>query len=150
MPRHTRYEGVIVQDDKILLIRHLHHDSGRTYWLFPGGGKETGETEEDCLRREMMEETNLVVQLDRLLLDQDTEPDAEYVRRKMFLCHPQSGTASPGYEPELEAAAEYAIAEVRWFDLREPAQWDPLLVSDELTYPLVLQVRHELGYENLE
>jgi 8-oxo-dGTP diphosphatase len=149
MPRYTRYEGVIVRDDLLLLIRHLHHESGRTYWLFPGGGKEAGETEEDCLRREMQEETNLVVQIDRLLIDQDTEPDADYVRRKMFLCHPISGTASPGFEPELEAAAEYGIAEVRWFDLREPGKWDPLLVSDVLTYPLLLQVRHELGYKNM-
>lgn len=148
MPRHTRYEGVIVREDQLLLIRHLHHDSGRTYWLFPGGGIEAGESDEECLRREMLEETNLVVKVDRLLLDQATEPDAVYVRRKMYLCHPVSGTASPGFEPEPEANSVYAIAEVRWFDLREPEGWDPLLVTDVLTYPLLLQVRHELGYKN--
>jgi 8-oxo-dGTP pyrophosphatase MutT (NUDIX family) len=146
MPRHTRYEGAIIRDHELLLIRHLHHDDGRTYWLFPGGGLEAGESEEACLHREMLEETNLEVLVERVLLDLPTEPDAVYVRRKMYLCRPIAGTASPGYEPEADASAVYAIAETRWFDLRNPGAWDPQLLSDPITMPLVQRIRELLGY----
>ena len=67
MTRHTRYQGAIIQDDEILLIRHQHHIKERTYWLFPGGGIEDGETDEERVIREIKEETNLVVEVKQLI-----------------------------------------------------------------------------------
>jgi ADP-ribose pyrophosphatase YjhB (NUDIX family) len=58
--RHTRYQGAIIKDDKILLIKHTEHESGRSYWVIPGGGREADETEMACVRREMLEETKQV------------------------------------------------------------------------------------------
>ncbi|MCR5178110.1 MAG: NUDIX domain-containing protein [Lachnospiraceae bacterium] len=49
--------AVIVQDGKILLTHELK--SG--WWLLPGGGMEEGETPEDCVIREVLEETGLIV-----------------------------------------------------------------------------------------
>ncbi|MCR4792710.1 MAG: serine hydrolase [Lachnospiraceae bacterium] len=49
--------AVIVQDGKILLTHELN--SG--WWLLPGGGLEEGETPEDCVIREVEEETGLIV-----------------------------------------------------------------------------------------
>jgi 8-oxo-dGTP pyrophosphatase MutT (NUDIX family) len=68
--RYTRYQGAIVRNHSILLIRHRENESGRSYWILPGGGIEPGETEEDCVRWEMKEETNLDVQVSALLLDE--------------------------------------------------------------------------------
>jgi 8-oxo-dGTP pyrophosphatase MutT (NUDIX family) len=68
--RYTRYQGAIVRNHSILLIRQRENESGRSYWILPGGGIEPGETEEDCVRREMKEETNLDVQVSALLLDE--------------------------------------------------------------------------------
>jgi 8-oxo-dGTP diphosphatase len=61
--RYTRYQGAIVRNHSILLIRQRENESGRSYWILPGGGIEPGETEEDCVRREMKEETNLDVRV---------------------------------------------------------------------------------------
>ena len=146
MPRHTRYQGAIVRDHHLLLIRHQHHDDGRTYWLVPGGGIEPGESEEDCVRRELREETGLEVQIERLLVDEAALPGGIYRWMKTYLCSVLSGEAHPGYEPEEEAAAVYAIVEVRWFDLRAPQDWFALLNSDPITAPLVRQIRAALGY----
>lgn len=148
MPRHTRYQGAIIQDDAILLIRHQHHDDARTYWLFPGGGIQDGETEEQCVKREMKEETNLEVEVGRLLLDVPTPPEAVYRRCRTFLCHPIRGIPSPGHEPEVEAAAVYAIVEVRWFDLRDPTSWDPQLLQDDITCAQLNSIQEVLGYAN--
>ncbi|MBI3960935.1 MAG: NUDIX hydrolase [Chloroflexi bacterium] len=148
MNRIIRYQGAIVQDEQILLIRHRHHSTGESYWLFPGGGIEDGETEEECVQREMREETNLHVAVERLLLDEPTQPGAVYKRRRTFLCSVVSGTAAPGYEPEEDAAAAYGIVEVAWFDLRDENSWPPLAKGNSITYPQLLGVQQTLGYRN--
>lgn len=146
MSRIVRYQGAIVQDDKLLLIRHREHVSGRSYWLLPGGGIEAGESAEACVIREMREETHLTVKVERLLLEQSvTQPDT-YKRRHTYLCTVLSGVAAPGYEPEAEASEMYGIVEIAWFDLNTLESWSDALKQDSITYPQVMQLRSVLGY----
>ncbi|MBQ6589493.1 MAG: NUDIX domain-containing protein [Butyrivibrio sp.] len=49
--------AVIVQDGKIL----LSHEHVVGWWLIPGGGLEEGETLEECVVREVEEETGKIV-----------------------------------------------------------------------------------------
>ncbi len=146
MKRITRYQGAIIRDHHILLIKHTEHASGRSYWVIPGGGIEPDETEELCVQREMREETGLDVQVQYLLLDEPSTPGAIYRRWKTYVCHIRDGEARPGYEPEPEVAAAYAITEVGWFDLRQPATWNEQIVSDSFTYPLLQRIQAALGY----
>ena len=50
VPR-TRYQGAIIQDHQILLLKQIEHASGRSYWQIPGGRIELDETEEQCVQR---------------------------------------------------------------------------------------------------
>ena len=134
LKRDVRYQGAIVNDGRVLLIRHQEHDNGRTYWLFPGGGIEPGESESECVRREMREETGLDVRVDDLVFDAPYPVVGTYVRRKMYLCTPLSGEAAPGFEPEAEASAVYGIVEVRWVSTSDEAEWGPA-ATDPLTGP---------------
>jgi ADP-ribose pyrophosphatase YjhB (NUDIX family) len=144
--RHTRYQGAIIQDDRILLIRHTEHESGRSYWVIPGGGREADETEIECVIREMFEETNLEVEVNRLLVESSIPNDPIYKMRKTYLCTIIAGQAAPGHEPEEAAAAFYAITEVAWFDLRSEASWEASLFENPIAYPLLQEIRRELGY----
>jgi ADP-ribose pyrophosphatase YjhB (NUDIX family) len=144
--RSIRYQGVIVRENQILLIRHREHDSGRSYWIFPGGGIEAGESEEDCVRREIQEETNLEVSIVSLLLNEPNPIKSTYLSRKTYLCKPTVGEASPGLEPEPEHSNRYSIAEVKWFDLRDESSWDSELTADPITHGQMQQIRHTLGY----
>lgn len=146
MARHTRYQGMIIQDHKILLICHTQHSTGISYWVIPGGGIEQSETEEECVIREMKEETNLDVIIEKLAFDEPAHPDGIYKWRKSFICRPIGGEASPGYEPEPEAAANYSISAVRWFDLGDESDWGEILRQDQYTYPQLLNLRELLGY----
>jgi 8-oxo-dGTP pyrophosphatase MutT (NUDIX family) len=151
MQRIVRYQGAIVHEDRLLLIKHQSHADGRGYWVIPGGGYEdTDPTEEACVAREMREETNLEVEVLRLLLEEPAEQDSIYQRKKTYLCRILSGQAAPGYEPEVEASSEYAITEVAWFDLHQSQTWDPLMVADAITHPQVLKIQAALGYTSAQ
>jgi len=147
MKRETRYQGAIILDDHVLLIKHREHDTGRTYWLLPGGGRESEETEEACVQREMHEETGLTVSVERLLLDEDDIPfEVYYKRLKTYLCRVEGGSAKPGYDPEIESAQQHEIAEVRWLALRGWALWDDSITDDPIIFPLLQRIRAVLGY----
>ena len=145
MTRITRYQGAIIRDQHILLIKHTEHASGRCYWLIPGGGREPDETETACVQREMHEETGLQVQVRALLLDEPGLPGGVYQRHKTYLCEIVGGEARPGYEPEPEAAAAYSITEVGWIDLRPGAVWPAPIADDPITGPLLRRLQAVLG-----
>ena len=144
--RRIRYQGAIVQDDKILLIRHTEHESGRSYWVIPGGGREEGESEIACVVREMLEETHLEVCVQRLLVESDIPNDQVYKTCKTYLCDIVSGQPAPGYEPEADAAAFYAITEVAWFDLRSEENWETSIFDNHIAYGVLQEIRQELGF----
>ncbi len=60
-----RAAAIILKEAKILLIHRFFN--GKEYYVFPGGGVESGETPEEAAIREMKEETSLDVKLDRKL-----------------------------------------------------------------------------------
>jgi ADP-ribose pyrophosphatase YjhB (NUDIX family) len=67
-----RAAGILVKEGEILLVRH--EKNGKSYWLLPGGGVDFGETVEEGLRREFLEEVGLQVTVDRLVMVHDSIP----------------------------------------------------------------------------
>lgn len=53
--------GVVIHEGKVLLARHTY-GGGKGMLIIPGGYVNCGETPQDALRREFMEETNVVVE----------------------------------------------------------------------------------------
>jgi 8-oxo-dGTP diphosphatase len=62
-----RVAGILIQGGCVALIER--HRMGRHYFVFPGGGIETGENFVEALEREMEEETGLKVNVRRLIAD---------------------------------------------------------------------------------
>ena len=53
--------GVVVKDGKVLLARHTY-GNGKNMLIIPGGYVNFGETPQDALRREFLEETQIKVE----------------------------------------------------------------------------------------
>ncbi len=53
--------GVVIREGRVLLARHTY-GAGRGKLIVPGGYLQQGETPQDALRREMMEETHITVE----------------------------------------------------------------------------------------
>ena len=62
-----RVRGVIVREDGAVLMDRTHHSDREVFYWLPGGGLEPGETSEQCLQRELMEEAALEIEVGRLL-----------------------------------------------------------------------------------
>ncbi len=146
MLRHTRIQGLIIQDHKILLIRCYEWRTSISFWVIPGGGPEPGETDEECAIREMKEETGLDVRVGKLLIEQDAFPGGMYKRLKSYICTPIGGQLEPGSEPEDEVDIE--ITAVRWFDLKDISPWSADLCQGPFNYPQLQNIRQLLGYSN--
>ena len=58
--------AVIVQQDRLLLVEFMDEQAGLHYNL-PGGGVHDNETLENAIRREVLEETCLAVDVGRIL-----------------------------------------------------------------------------------
>lgn len=60
-PRVQLVIGIIRQGNQILLVRESLGIDGEILWSLPGGGVEDGELMHEALRRELQEETGLLV-----------------------------------------------------------------------------------------
>ena len=58
----VRVAGILIEDDKILLIEHTKND--KKYWLVPGGGVDWGAIAAEALAREVKEETNRHIEVE--------------------------------------------------------------------------------------
>jgi len=147
MRRSIRYQGAVVLAENLLLLKVLDRQTGNLFWLFPGGGREPGETVEQCVEREVWEETSLRVAVTRFLFEVPDIPEGIYDRLRTYLCVVQAGVARPGIEPEVdEDGHPPTIQDIGWFHLRQPETWDALLQEGEITYAMLQQVRAALGY----
>lgn len=55
--------------DKVLIVRRGPGETGAGFWEFPGGKVDPGETHEQALAREILEELNLVIKVEGLVAD---------------------------------------------------------------------------------
>ncbi|MBP3971002.1 NUDIX domain-containing protein [Bacillus sp. WL1] len=61
----NRGVAIIVQEGKIALIKRIR--GGETYYVFPGGGIEEGETLEEATKREAYEELGVHIKVGNLI-----------------------------------------------------------------------------------
>lgn len=61
--------GIIVCQNKILIAQRKRGKDLEFFWEFPGGKIEPGETGEECLHREIMEEFNMEIRVGNFFME---------------------------------------------------------------------------------
>jgi len=74
--KRIRSLGIVIFDNKTVLIHRKVN--GNEYFVFPGGGVEPGETNEECVIREVREETSIEVKVEKLLYSVIDEKSEHY------------------------------------------------------------------------
>lgn len=117
--------GLVVRDGRVLMTRRKKRES-TLRWNLPGGSIEPGETAEEAVVREVLEETGVVCTAVRRLGIRN-HPDT-HVTICYVLCHYVDGSPR-----------------VRERDRSDRAQWvEPSLVERYVTTSLARAVRKEL------
>lgn len=109
--------AILIRDSKILV---LHRNKfGQEYDTLPGGGIDSGENAEQALKREMLEETSLLVTDNQLvIIEHAGEP---YGDQYIFLIKTDSAT------PQISNSSDEAkinllgqnLYELRWLDKKQ-------------------------------
>jgi 8-oxo-dGTP diphosphatase len=114
----TRICGICIHDNKLLLIRHASTVNKENFWAPPGGGLSYGETIEQCLVREILEETGLEVKVGRFLFVNEFLHPPLHAVEFFFEVQLTGGTLTTGVDPEL-APDQQIIEEACWLDIKE-------------------------------
>jgi 8-oxo-dGTP diphosphatase len=110
--------GICIENDKVLMLKHEPGFGMPYFWLPPGGGIEMGETMENALQREFLEETGLEIKVGKLLFINQFVHLPFHAIEFFFLVEVIGGKLSIGYDPEF-SATEQLIADVRFMNFDE-------------------------------
>ncbi len=115
----VRVCGICIQNDKILLIKHLYLGNGYL-WSPPGGGMQYGEKIEDALRREFAEETGLQISVGRFLFVHEFLAPPLHAVELFFEVIPQTNPHQLiiGKDPELPYSSQLIDA-VKYLSIKD-------------------------------
>jgi 8-oxo-dGTP diphosphatase len=112
----VRVSGICIQNDKILLINHSGLNESNEFWSPPGGGLQFGESIEECLKREFLEETNTVVSIVKFLIIKEFINPPLHAIELYYEVKIESGNIEKGFDPEME---EQIIKDIQWLSFEE-------------------------------
>lgn len=104
--------GALILDGERILLVERGREPLKGFWSLPGGALETGETLQEGVRREVLEETGLRVNpiamfeiFERIVRDREGRPEYHYVLMD-YLCEVAGGTLQAGDD----------VSKVEWFE----------------------------------
>ena len=112
-----RVRAIIIKDNKVLTIKRTKPEG--IFWVFPGGGVEERETNEDALIRECKEELGVDVKIDDLFMELDSKVSKTLGHREYFyFCDIRGGKLGSGNGPEFHKDTLYVGKyDIEWIDI---------------------------------
>lgn len=83
--------AIIMNRNKILITQRNHVSEHALKWEFPGGKIKTDETAEECILREVKEELNIKVKINKKLWPVNYDYGFRHIQLVPFFCTIQSG-----------------------------------------------------------
>jgi 8-oxo-dGTP diphosphatase len=126
----VRAVGILIEADRLLLLKHQGLGPEGFIWSPPGGGVSFGETAEATVVKEFKEETHLDVEVIRFLFVNEHRDKIHHAIELFFEVKRISGTAILGSDPEMD---EQILTEINYFSVQELRRLPPLAVHSVLS-----------------
>ena len=122
----------ILNEEGKVLLQQRNKEPERGYWSIPGGKLEWMETFEDAVKRELKEECDVDIQVEKLLgiCDHIVKNENQHWVSPSFLCKITNG------EPKIMEPTKHT--DMKWFSLNE--------LPEKLTITTQNAVRHYKDY----
>lgn len=106
--------AIILKDNKILVTRRSESMPHPLRWEFPGGKIEPGETPEECLHREIMEELQIPLKIISPLSTQQHDYENFTINLMPFLCEYVSGPVCLAEHKEYRWCSVAELLKLDW------------------------------------
>lgn len=114
----VRVNGLLVENRKLLLVK-IHQLTLKDHiWMPPGGGVDFGESLEDALKREFIEETGVEIQIGTLRYIHEFIKPPLHALEFYYDCKKVGGALKLGHDPEL-IGKKQILEDVRFMKLDE-------------------------------
>lgn len=106
--------AIIVEGEKILATRRSHRMHLAGFWEFPGGKTEPGETAEACIIREIREELDIEIIIEKQLPSVEHHYPEKSIRLIPFICKIKSGIITLTEHSEFRWLARHDVSSINW------------------------------------
>jgi len=114
----VRVCGICIENGKILLVNHQSLNQGGDFWGPPGGGMDFGLSAEENLKREFLEETGLIIKVDKFLFVHEYLNPPLHAIELIFKVVRIGGKVKIGMDPEMKVH-EQIIKNVSFLSFNE-------------------------------
>ncbi len=128
----VRVCGLLFKLDTVLLIKHQSVGPLGYLWSPPGGGVEFGQSLNETLQREFLEETNLKIKVGNYLFTNEHIDSKHHAIEIFFQVHYLSGCLKLGHDPELSHENQM-ISDIHYFTQAELSSLPPKAMHGTLT-----------------
>jgi len=118
--------AIIIKENKIFATQRGYGEF-KDWWEFPGGKIESGETPEEALKREIIEELDTEISVDKYLTTVDYDYPSFHLNMRCYICHIIKGKL------ELLEAEQ-----AKWLTIKDidTVNWLP---ADEIILPEIVK-----------
>lgn len=112
--------AAIIRKENQIFATQRGYGEWKDWWEFPGGKMEAGETPEEALKREIWEELETRIVLERLVETVEWDYPAFHLTMHCYLCHVESGHLELKEHEAAKWLNRDELESVRWL----PADWE--------------------------
>lgn len=128
----VRCAGIVRKDDKLLLVKSKYE--GSIYWIFPGGGLEPGESMEECVKREVKEETGININVKKMIFINENVSKENPMIHFTYLCEPLDDNLTIGSDPDHEERVVRDVSYIPFEEIKKlenfiPSEMKPALIQ---------------------
>ena len=111
--------AIIHDDEGRIFATQRGYGEWKDYWEFPGGKREPGESPEEALKREIWEELETRIGIERLVQTVEWAYPSFHLKMHCFWCHIESGSLTLKEHEAARWLTKEQFGSVNWL----PADW---------------------------